>query len=77
VLAELQPAFVKVDMSIVRNIDRDQRKQRLVEMLARFVKATNAQLIVEGIETEAEAAAVRRLGVDLLQGYLLGRSVPL
>ena len=77
VLAELQPAFVKVDMSIVRNIDSDSRKQRLVEMLARFVRATNAQLIVEGIETEAEAAAVRRLGVDLLQGYLLGRSVPI
>ncbi|HUI62840.1 MAG TPA: EAL domain-containing response regulator [Steroidobacteraceae bacterium] len=73
VLAELQPAFVKVDMSIVRNIDRDERKQRIVEMLSRFAKATNIQLIVEGIETEAEAAVINRLGADLMQGYLFGR----
>jgi len=73
VLAELQPAFAKVDMSIVRHIDRDERKQRLVELLSRFAHATGAQLIVEGIETEPEAQVVRRLGADLLQGYLFGR----
>ncbi|HVO48242.1 MAG TPA: EAL domain-containing response regulator [Steroidobacteraceae bacterium] len=73
VLAELQPSFAKVDMSIVRNIDRDERKQRIVEMLSRFAKATNIQLIVEGIETEAEAAVIHRLGADLMQGYLFGR----
>jgi EAL domain-containing protein (putative c-di-GMP-specific phosphodiesterase class I) len=76
VLAELQPAFVKADMSIVRNVDRDERKQRLVELLSRFVKATNAQLIVEGIESEAEAETVCRLGADLLQGYLFGKPSP-
>jgi EAL domain-containing protein (putative c-di-GMP-specific phosphodiesterase class I)/CheY-like chemotaxis protein len=77
VLAELRPAFVKVDMSIVRDIDRDERKQRLVELLSRFARATNAQLIVEGIETEAEAATVRRIGADMLQGYYFGRPAPL
>jgi EAL domain-containing protein (putative c-di-GMP-specific phosphodiesterase class I)/CheY-like chemotaxis protein len=76
VLAELKPAFAKVDMSIVRNIDQDERKQRLVELLSRFARATNAQLVVEGIETEAEAAAIKRLGADLLQGYLFGRPAP-
>ncbi len=73
VLAELHPAFAKVDMTIVRNIDTDMRKQRLVELLAHVARATQAQLIVEGIETEAEAAAVRRLGTDYLQGFLFGR----
>jgi len=73
VLAELHPAFAKVDMTIVRNIDTDMRKQRLVELLAHVAKATQAQLIVEGIETEAEAAAVTRLGADYLQGFLFGR----
>jgi|SRR5579872_3030842 len=72
VLAELQPAFIKVDMSIVRNIDRDERKQRLVELLSRFARATQAQLIVEGIETPAEAATASRLGADFLQGFLFG-----
>lgn len=73
VLSELRPAFMKVDMSIVRHIDRDERKQRLVELLARFAQATDSRVVLEGIETEGEAAAARRLKVDLLQGYLLGR----
>jgi len=73
ILAELQPSFVKVDMSIVRHIDREERKQRLMDLLSRFARATNTQLIVEGIETAEEAAVVKRIGVDLLQGYLFGR----
>ncbi|MDE2447447.1 MAG: EAL domain-containing protein, partial [Gammaproteobacteria bacterium] len=73
VLAELHPAFAKVDMTIVRNIDTDMRKQRLVELLSHVARATQAQLVVEGIETEAEAAVVTRLGADYLQGFLFGR----
>lgn len=73
VLAELQPAYVKVDMSIVRNIDTDSRKQRLVDLLVRFADATDATLVAEGVETEAEAAALRDCGAHLLQGYLFGR----
>ena len=68
VLAELQPAYVKVDMSIVRNIDTDSRKQRLVDLLVRFADATDATLVAEGVETEAEAAALRDCGAHLLQG---------
>lgn len=75
VLAELHPAFAKVDMTIVRNIDTDMRKQRLVELLAHVARATQAQLIVEGIETEAEAAVVTRLGADYLQGFLYGHPI--
>jgi len=72
-LAELKPAFIKVDMSIVRNVDREERKQRLLDLLARFSKATDSQLIAEGIETPLEAETVKRIGVDLLQGYFFGR----
>jgi EAL domain-containing protein (putative c-di-GMP-specific phosphodiesterase class I) len=72
-LAELQPAFVKVDMGIVRHIDRVERKQRLVELLARFAKSTGSLLIAEGIETAGEADTVRGISVDLLQGFLFGR----
>lgn len=72
VLAELHPAFAKVDMTIVRNIDSDMRKQRLLELLVHVARATQAQLVVEGIETRAEAAVVTRLGADYLQGFLFG-----
>ena len=74
-LAELRPAFAKVDMTIARDIDSDIRKQRLVELLSQIARATQSQLIVEGIETEAEAAVVTRLGADYLQGFRFGRPV--
>jgi len=76
VLAALRPQFMKVDRSIVEQIECDDRKQRLIELLVLFAKATGTQLVVEGIETEEEAAVVMRMGADLLQGFLYGRPTP-
>lgn len=73
VLAELRPAFMKVDRSIVCDVERDEHKQRILELLSVFARATHTQLVVEGIETETESEVVRKVGVDLLQGYLFGR----
>jgi EAL domain-containing protein (putative c-di-GMP-specific phosphodiesterase class I)/ActR/RegA family two-component response regulator len=73
VLAEIQPRVIKIDMSIVRDIDRVGRKQRLFELLCRFADATDALVVAEGIETEAEADMVKRCGAHLLQGYFFGR----
>jgi EAL domain-containing protein (putative c-di-GMP-specific phosphodiesterase class I) len=72
-LAELKPRFIKLDMSIVRDADRLSHKQRLIDLLCRFADATDALLVAEGIETEAEATTVRECGAHLLQGYLIGR----
>jgi EAL domain-containing protein (putative c-di-GMP-specific phosphodiesterase class I) len=72
-LADLQPQFIKIDMSIVRGVHLSQRKQRLVGLLCRFADASHARIIAEGIEEEAEAKVVKDLGAHLLQGYLLGR----
>lgn len=72
-LAELNPHFIKVDMSIVRNLDTQPRKRRLIELLVRFAEATEARLIAEGVETPGELEALRGCGVELLQGFLLGR----
>jgi EAL domain-containing protein (putative c-di-GMP-specific phosphodiesterase class I) len=73
VLAELQPRFIKADMSMVRHVDSDMRKRRLIELLCRFATATGSELIAEGVETQAEADELRACGVDMLQGYLFGR----
>jgi len=70
ILADLQPKFIKIDMSIVRNCDTELRKQRLVDLLAKFSDATGASMVAEGVETEAEAAVLRKCGAHLLQGYL-------
>jgi len=73
VLAEIQPRVIKIDMSIVRDIDRVGRKQRLFELLCRFADATDALVVAEGIETAEEAETVKRCGAHLLQGYFYGR----
>ena len=73
VLADLQPRFIKVDMSIVRGVDASRRKQRLVSMLCRFAEATGAQLVAEGVETDDEAHALLEAGTHLMQGYRFGR----
>ena len=73
VLADLQPQVVKIDMSIVRNIDQEPRKQRLVDLLVKFGDATGAQVLGEGVETQAEARTLKECGIHLMQGYLFGR----
>ena len=72
-LADLQPAIIKIDMSIVRDVDREPRKQRLVDLLAKFAEATGAMLLAEGVETAAEAETIKGCGAHLFQGYYFGK----
>ena len=73
----LRPAFVKLDMGWVRDIDADPARQALVAGLVHFAVEVGCALIGEGIETEAERATLRRLGVTLGQGYLFRRPASL
>lgn len=73
ILADLQPTYIKVDMSIVRDVDRTPRKQRLVDLLARFAEATDSVLLAEGVETSSEAETLRACGSHLVQGYHFGK----
>ena len=72
-LAQLSPEVVKIDMSLIRNLDVDLVKQKLVRMVAAVSHDLGAIVVGEGIETAGERAAAVELGCDLLQGYLLGR----
>ena len=72
-ILELQPAFAKLDMSLVQGIERDKVRQALVTGLDFFARNSDCSLIAEGVETPAEAATLERLGVGLAQGYLFGR----
>ena len=73
VLAALQPAFIKIDMSIVRDVDSNPYKQRLIRILSQLGEGTGSEVLAEGVETEEELAVLLRSGVTLLQGYHLGR----
>jgi EAL domain-containing protein (putative c-di-GMP-specific phosphodiesterase class I)/FixJ family two-component response regulator len=69
----LQPAYVKLDIEWVHGIDRDPVRRALVTGMAHFARETGCELIAEGIETPGELAALRELGIQYGQGYLLGR----
>lgn len=72
-LLELRPNFVKVDITIIRDIDKDINKQQIVENLVDYAHRRNMMVVAEGLETEEEVCKVLDLGVDLLQGYYLAR----
>jgi len=69
----LAPEFIKLDLEITREVDQDRRFTALAAALAGFAQETGAALVAEGIETEDQLRILKRLGVALGQGYLLGR----
>ena len=75
-IAALRPTVIKIDREIVASIARDDAKQALVEAFVSFGRRIGAKLLAEGIEKRADLEALRKLGVDLGQGYLLGRPNP-
>ena len=72
-ILQLRPDIIKLDMCLTRHIDADAARRSLASALVRFASETGALLVAEGIETEAELLTLRALGVQLGQGYLLGR----
>jgi EAL domain-containing protein (putative c-di-GMP-specific phosphodiesterase class I) len=71
--ALLEPEFVKLDMTLVRDIDQSSAKQTLVGSIAALCKDLGFSLIAEGVETAAERDVLVELGCDSLQGYLFAR----
>ncbi len=74
--ARIEPEVVKLDMSLIRDIDQTVTKQRLVFSLTQVAKELGMTVIAEGIETAGERDQVNRLGCDLLQGYLFAKPAP-
>ncbi len=72
-LLELSPAFIKVDLSIIQDIDSDPDKQKIVSNVVEYAHERGMAIIAEGLETALEVEKVLELGVDLLQGYFLAR----
>jgi EAL domain-containing protein (putative c-di-GMP-specific phosphodiesterase class I)/CheY-like chemotaxis protein len=72
-ILRLAPQFIKLDRSLIDGIAADRSQQALAASLITFAERTDAMIIAEGIEQEAEMDALRELGVSFGQGYLLAR----
>lgn len=71
-ITHVRPLYLKVDISLVSHIQENLLKQELVSSLLALSQNIHADLIAEGVETEAELGTLRELGVKYVQGYLFG-----
>lgn len=69
----LEPEFVKLDMSLVREVHSNGTKQKIIRAMVGLCHDMGKQIIAEGVETAAERDTLVALGCDFLQGYLFGR----
>lgn len=76
-ILRLHPDVIKLDHDITHDIDGDPVRRALAASLVSFGHETDALIVAEGIESVAELAILRELGVQWGQGYLLGRPGPL
>ena len=72
VLADIATDIVKLDMALIRGIDSSDERRRIVTGVVRILLDLGRQVVAEGIETAGELAAMRSIGVDLVQGFYLG-----
>jgi diguanylate cyclase (GGDEF)-like protein len=72
-VAELQPGFIKIDLSLIKDIDKIPVKRVLMETFLTFAEKTGSKIIAEGIETAAELSCLVEMGVPLGQGYFIAR----
>ncbi len=75
-VTRLEPEVVKIDMSLVRGIDKRRSQQHFVASLARVCGELGMIVVTEGVETDAERDTLASLGCDVLQGYRFGRPMP-
>lgn len=69
-IANLEPDFIKLDISLISGIDANFMKQNLVETMVQFANDHEIKVIAEGVEREEEYETVKRLGVHFTQGFL-------
>jgi EAL domain-containing protein (putative c-di-GMP-specific phosphodiesterase class I) len=80
-ITEIEPEYLKIDMSLIQGIHRSPIKQQIVRSLANLGKETSIAVIAEGVELPDELAELARIDVELAQGHYfahpaaLGRTV--
>lgn len=72
-LADFQTNIVKLDMELIRNIDKDHARQSIVKNCLNIFRDLNITPLAEGIETREEFNCLRDFGIELMQGYLMAK----
>lgn len=71
--SELRPEYVKIDKHFISGIDQDPVKLQFVKSILHIAEDAHAAVIAEGVETPLQLLLLRDLGVELVQGFLIGK----
>ncbi len=69
-LANFQPDIIKIDMSLIRDVDTSKSRQIIVKAITRMCEELNVTVLAEGVETTNERDILLNFGINLFQGYL-------
>jgi len=72
-LADVQPDWIKLDMHLLKGIERNGARQSIVRAISHVCLDLGIDVLAEGVETEGEFAFLRKLGISLYQGFLFAR----
>jgi len=75
-VAELDPDYIKLDMTLIRSIDQSPVRQNLLRNMVSFSIDLGAKVVAEGVETRAELETLFELGCHMVQGYYLAVPSP-
>jgi len=75
-LWSLAPEYVKLDGGIIQQAEFNPRLQRILPKLVEIIRELDAEVIIEGVETQSQLELAHQAGAHLVQGYLLGRPAP-
>ncbi len=76
-LKNLALDYLKIDGSFIRNLATDSVNQAMVAAMVKLARTLNFKVVAEQVEDDSALEAARRMGVDFLQGFQLGRPQPL
>ena len=71
--SEIRPDIVKIDRHFIQGVDEDRTKQQFVKAILNTATLLGCRVITEGVETIKEYATLRKLGVEMIQGYYFSR----
>lgn len=75
-ILELKADIIKLDISLIHNINTDCARRALTTAIITFANNTGCEIVAEGIETEEEFETLSKLGARNAQGYFIGRPMP-
>ena len=67
---------LKMDMKFIRNMQKDEKSMKLVELVVDIAEYLQVPVIAEGVETEEQLRILKEMGCDIIQGYYFSKPVP-